>query len=105
MGKYNINHKFRLRKIDKIWNFFIEEIKQNELISKKQKQICKILRYTKHLFNLASTGTEYVLVADFASLVDIPVNIPNFVTTMNVLVLTVWIKMYKSIVKKKSVIK
>ena len=34
MVEVNIGQKFRLKEIDKIRNYFIEEIKQNELISK-----------------------------------------------------------------------
>ena len=33
--------------------FFNKEIKQNELLSKKHKKICKILIYIKHLLILA----------------------------------------------------
>ena len=35
MLEENINQEFRLKKIDKIRNCFIEEINQNELMSKK----------------------------------------------------------------------
>ena len=36
MTEVNISQEFALKEIDKIRNNFIEEIKQNELISKKQ---------------------------------------------------------------------
>ena len=36
-----------LKEIDKTRNYFIEEIKQNELIIKKHKKVFKILNYTK----------------------------------------------------------
>ena len=36
MTEVNISQEFTLKEIDKIRNYFIEEIKQNELISKKQ---------------------------------------------------------------------
>ena len=41
-------------------NYFIEEIKLNEFIIKKNKKICKILNYTEHLLILASKVTAYV---------------------------------------------
>ena len=42
MAKENIGQKFRLKKIDEKRNYFIEEIKQNELVSKKHKKICEV---------------------------------------------------------------
>ena len=35
MAEENISQKLRLKQIDKTRNYFIEEMKQNELISKK----------------------------------------------------------------------
>ena len=35
MTEQNIKQKFRLREVDKKGNYFIEERKQNEMISKK----------------------------------------------------------------------
>ena len=40
--------------VEKTKNYFIEEIKQNELIRKKHKKVYKILDYTEHLLILAS---------------------------------------------------
>ena len=40
-----MNQEFRLKKIDEIRNYLIEEINQNELISMKHKNICKVLNY------------------------------------------------------------
>ena len=37
MSEENISQEFRLKDIDKISNYLIEEINQNELISKKYK--------------------------------------------------------------------
>ena len=55
MAKEKISQEFRLNEIDKIRNYFTEEIKQNELISKKHKKICKILNCMKNLVILSST--------------------------------------------------
>ena len=46
----DISQEFRLKEIYKITNYFIDEIKQNELRSNKCKMVCKILNYTEHLF-------------------------------------------------------
>ena len=42
----------------------IEEIKQKELIRKKNKKICKILNYTEHLLSLASAITEFLQITE-----------------------------------------
>ena len=42
MAEKSISQKFRLKEIDKTRSYFIQEIKQNELISKKHKKFCNI---------------------------------------------------------------
>ena len=49
MIKENINEEFKLKNIKKTKNSFIEEINQNELISKKRKKVCMDLSLIKHL--------------------------------------------------------
>ena len=44
----NISQEFRLKNIDKTRNHFIEEINENELISKKYKKLCAFLNYIEH---------------------------------------------------------
>ena len=41
MPKENMNQEFRWKKTDKIRNYLIEEINQNELMIKKLKNVCK----------------------------------------------------------------
>ena len=38
MTEENISHEFRLKEIEEKRNYFIEKIKQNDLINKKQKK-------------------------------------------------------------------
>ena len=57
MTEENIGQEFRLKEIDEKLNYFIQEMKQNELISKKHKKVCKILNYTQDLLVLATTVT------------------------------------------------
>ena len=57
---------------EKTKNYFIEEIKQNELIRKKHKKVYKILDYTEHLLILASKVIGCVSISALASLVGIP---------------------------------
>ena len=67
MGDENISREFSLRSIDERRNLFTEEIKQNELISKKHKKLCKILNYIEHfiLNILAFTVTGCVSISAF----------------------------------------
>ena len=71
MAEENIRQEFRLQNIDETRNYFIEEIKQNQLLSKKH------LNYVEHLFILASAFTGCVSISDFASLAGIPVDIAS----------------------------
>ena len=43
-----MNEEFRLKKIDEIRNYLTEEINQSEVMSKKHKQVCKVLNYIEH---------------------------------------------------------
>ena len=57
MSKENISYKFRLKNIDETKNYFLEEIEQNESMSRNHKKACKTLNYIVHFLNLASTIT------------------------------------------------
>ena len=60
MGNENTTFEFRFKKIAETRNQFLEEVKHNELISKKRKKTCKNLNYAEHLLVLASTVTGCV---------------------------------------------
>ena len=45
MAEENISQEFRLKNIDERENYLIEEIKQNELMSRKHKKVCTTLNY------------------------------------------------------------
>ena len=45
MAEENINQEFRLKNIDETRNYLMEEINRNELMSKKHKNIWRILNY------------------------------------------------------------
>ena len=49
--------KKKKKKIDEARKYFLEEIKHNELISKKHKMACKTLNHVEHLLILTSTFT------------------------------------------------
>ena len=42
------SHDFRLKKIDETRNHLLEEIKDNDLMSEKQKKVCRTLNYLKY---------------------------------------------------------
>ena len=102
MAEENIGQKFRVKEIDKIRNYFIKEIKQNELISKKHKKILSILSYIEHLLILACSFTGYVPISVFLSLAGIPLDVSSSVITIRTSIVTAGIKNYKSIIQKKA---
>ena len=75
MVEGKISQEFRLKNIDETRNYFLEEIKQNELMSKKPKKVCTTLNYIEHFLILASTITGCVSISAFTSLIGIPVGI------------------------------
>ena len=77
MSEESISQEFRLKSIDQTRNCFIEEINQNELMSKKHKMVCRVLNYSEHLLVLISTVSEGVYISTFASLIGIPIVITN----------------------------
>ena len=93
--------EFRSRKIDETRNYFIDEVKHNDLMSGKYKKSCKYLKYAEHLLILASAITGCISISAFASLDAIPVVITSSVVGIKVLAVTAGIKKYKSAIKKK----
>ena len=53
-----MNHEFTLKNIDEIRTYLIEEIKWNDLISKKPKKVSRVLNYIEHSLILISAITE-----------------------------------------------
>ena len=45
MPEENMNQEFRFKKTDEIRNHLIEEIYQNELMSKNHKEVCRVFNY------------------------------------------------------------
>ena len=100
MSKENLNQEFRLKKIDEIRNYLIEEINRNESMSKKHKKVCRVLNYIDHSLTVISTITGCVSISAFASLVGIPIGITSSATGLKICVITAGNKKYKSINKK-----
>ena len=96
-----MGQKFRLKNIDDTRNYFLEEIKQNELMSRKHKKICTTLNYIKDFLILASTITGCISISVFASMLGIPIGITSSAAGLQICAIGAGIKKYKSIIKKK----
>ena len=96
-----VSQEFRSKNIDETWNYLIEEIKQNELMSIKHKKICTTLNYIEYFLIVAFTITGCISISSFASLVDIPIGITSSAIELKVSAITAEIKSCKSIIKKK----
>ena len=101
MVEENIRQDLRLKNIDKTRNYFLEEIEQNELMSRKHKQICTTLNYIEHFLVLASAITGYISVAAFSCLLGIPIGINCSAIGLKICEIAAGIKRHKSIIKKK----
>ena len=78
MVERNIDMEFRLKNINETRNYFLEEIKYNELMSRKYKKVCATLNYIEHFLILASTITGCISIFAFASLIAVPIGITSF---------------------------
>ena len=94
MTKENISQEFRLKEINKTRTYFIDKIKQNELIIKKHKKICRILNYTEHSLILASTVIGCVSISAFSSLIGISIGIASSATAIEICLIAAGIKKY-----------
>ena len=96
-----MNQGFRLKNIDEIRNYLIEEINQNEFMTRNHKKVCRVLNYIDHSLIAISLITGGVSISVFASLVVIPIGITNSAIGLKICVITTGIKKDKSIITKK----
>ena len=75
-----MSQEFKLKNIVEKRNYFLEAIKQYELMSKKHKKVCTALNYIEHFLILASTTTGCISVSAFASSICIPVGTTSSTT-------------------------
>ena len=68
---------FRLNKIDETKNYILEELKHNDLMSEKNKKVCKSLNYFGNDFVFVSAVSGCVSVSAFVSLLGIPIEITS----------------------------
>ena len=100
----NINHEFKLENIDETKNYFLQEIKQNDMMSRKHNMVCtkyNSLNYIEHFLVLASAATGCIAIFTFASLLGIAIGVTSFATGLKICAIATGVRKYKSIMKKK----
>ena len=101
MTEENISPEFRLKNIDETRNYFLEEVKKNEVMSKKHQDVCTTLNYIEQFLVLASTITGCISISASAYLIGIPIGMTSSAVGFKICALTAGIKKCKSIIKKK----
>ena len=81
-------------------NYLIEEINQNELISKEREKFSRAPNYTEYLLIVISAITWCVSICAFACFVGSAIGITSSATGLKICLITAGIKMYDSIIKK-----
>ena len=80
---------FKRKKIDEKRNYILEEIKHNDLMSRKHKNICRVLNYFEHFL---------ILISVFSG---VPVGFASSAAGFNTCAVTAGVKKYKPIINKK----
>ena len=96
MAEENISQDFRLKNTGKTKKYFVEEIEQNELMSKKQNN----LNYIGQFFIFVYAVTTCISISAFASLLGIPIGITSSTIGSKFCAITAGTKRYKSTIKK-----
>ena len=65
MVEKNMSQEFKLKNINERRNYFVEEIQQNKLLSKKHKHFCTTLNNMEHFLFLLSIVTGCISIFDF----------------------------------------
>ena len=74
--------------------YFLDEIKQNELMSRKHKKVCTTINCIEHFLILASTITVRISISVFAYLIGIPIGITSSAICLKIFSITTGIKKY-----------
>ena len=76
----NMSQKCRVKNMKYEWNkkLFPWRIKQNELMSRKYREVCITLNYIEHFLILVSPIIGCISSSAFASLIIIPIAITSF---------------------------
>ena len=90
-----MSQEFRLKTMDETRYYFLEEIKQNELMSRKHKMVCVSLNYIEDVFILVSTITGCISISAFVSLVGVSIGIRSSVIGLKIFAIAVRTKKYE----------
>ena len=101
MAEEHISQEFRLKNIKETKNYFIKEKDQNELMTKRQREVCTTLDFIERFFILAFVVTGCISISAFISSLDIPIGITSFSIGLKTCSVTAVIKKCKSIIKRK----
>ena len=96
----NISQEFRLINIDETRNHLVKEIEQNELMSRKHKNVCTNVNHIEHFIILACSITGCITISAFAFLLGLPLGITSSTIGLKTYALAAGIKKYRSIIKK-----
>ena len=97
----NISQEFRLKNIYETRNYFLKEMKQNELMSKKRKKVSTTLSSIERFLILASTINGCISISAFTFFLGFPVGITSSAIGLKICAIAAGTKKYKSIIKKK----
>ena len=70
-----MSEEFRLKNINEARNYSLEEIEQDELMTKKHKKVYTTLNYVEHVLILVSTITGCISISAFDYLIGILIRI------------------------------
>ena len=100
MVENNLSQEFKLKSAYETKSYFVEEIEENKLMSKKHKKVLT-LDYIAHFLILVSTVTGYISISDFTSWVGILIEIMSSAIELKLCSITAEIKKCKAIIKNK----
>ena len=101
MTEGNISQEFRLKNIDDTRNYFLKEIKQNKLMSRKYRKLCTTLNYIE---NFSFSFYNYWMCLNFLLLLillGISIGVTSSAIGLNIFAIAAGIEKYKSLIKKK----
>ena len=93
-----MSQECRLKNINETRNYFLEEIEQNEVMSRKHKKVYRTLNYIERFLILASRITGCISISDLTSLIGIFIGITSSAIELKLCVITAVIKKYKSVI-------
>ena len=96
-----MSQEFRLKNIDETKIYFLEEIKQNGLMSRSHKKVCTALNYIEHFLTLSITIIRCISIFAFTHLIGISIGITSSAIELKICTKAAGIKKYNSTIKKK----